>query len=520
MEIKEIVEKLKYYNGELPKEALKSAIINKKKIIPELLKMLEYTKENLEKIFNEEDEFYGYIYAFFLLAEFREKRAFPYLIDLINKEEKYVEYIIGEDYPDYLPRLIASLYNGDDQALFSIVENNRCNEFIRSSVLQTFSILYLNNEKSKEFLLNYFRKLINEKEENDNSYLYQEIITEICHLKLKELKNDIENLYYLIETEEEKQDLKNQLEDGKEINRNIYPIKPFYEYIYNTAEIMEDWQCFCYKEDEEFEKSNDYKICEHIIFKRNENWIKEKFNIGRNDFCYCGSGKKYKKCCINKNDNKLKEKLDFIDHCVCKSEWFLKRKENKKASHLLRIVWFAVQDICKENNIRSIAEYDDKYKGYDCVLNWIQDYDEILEMSNEEEKLYERLELWNAVEEVFDLNNENEVYWKERSIRSKANAEFRLGNEEKATKIIEDYLKIKPEWTWGYVEMADWYNYKRDKKHYNLEKAKEILLRAEHIEGIEEVDAVLERLWDIYKELNDKDNIKIYATKINMEDEE
>ena len=130
MEIKEIVEKLKYYNGELPKEALKSAIINKKKIIPELLKMLEYTKENLEKIFNEEDEFYGYIYAFFLLAEFREKRAFPYLIDLINKEEKYVEYIIGEDYPDYLPRLIASLYNGDDQALFSIVENNRCNEFI------------------------------------------------------------------------------------------------------------------------------------------------------------------------------------------------------------------------------------------------------------------------------------------------------------------------------------------------------------------------------------------------------
>ena len=66
--------------------------------------------------------------------------------------------------------------------------------------------------------------------------------------------------------------------------------------------------------------------------------------------------------------------------------------------------------------------------------------------------------------------------------------------------------------------MADWYNFKRDKKHYNLEKAKEILLRAENIKGIEEVDAVLERLWDIYKELNDKDNVKIYATKMNMEE--
>lgn len=24
-------------------------------------------------------------------------------------------------------------------------------------------------------------------------------------------------------------------------------------------------------------------------------------NIGRNDLCYCGSGKKYKKCCLSKN---------------------------------------------------------------------------------------------------------------------------------------------------------------------------------------------------------------------------
>ena len=173
MEIKEIVEKLKYYKGELPKEALKSAITNKEKMIPELLKMLEYTKENLEKIFNEEEEFYEYTYAFFLLAEFREKRAFPYLIDLINKGEEYVEYIIGEDYLEYLHRLLASLYNGDDQALFDIIENNKYDEFMRSSVLQTFAILYLNNEKSREFILNYFRKLIKEKEENDNSYLYQ-----------------------------------------------------------------------------------------------------------------------------------------------------------------------------------------------------------------------------------------------------------------------------------------------------------------------------------------------------------
>ena len=113
------------------------------------------------------------------------------------------------------------------------------------------------------------------------------------------------------------------------------------------------------------------------------------------------------------------------------------------------------------------------------------------------------------MEEVFDFNNKNEIYWKEHSIRYRSNAEFRLGNEEKATKIIEDYLKTKPEWVWGYIEMADWYFNKRDEKHYDLEKAKEILLRAEYVEGIEEVDVVSERLEDIYKELNDKNNKRI-----------
>ena len=77
-------------------------------------------------------------------------------------------------------------------------------------------------------------------------------------------------------------------------------------------------------------------------------------------------------------------------------------------------------------------------------------FEDIMAESNEEDILYERLKLWNTVEEIFDLDNENELYWKERAIREKANTEFRLGNEEKATKIIEEYLNEKENWVWGY----------------------------------------------------------------------
>ena len=413
MQINEIVEKLKYYTEDLPKEALKEAIKHKEEITPKLLEMLEYTKNNLEKIYFEEDDFFGYIYAIFLLAEFKETRAFPYLIDLINRDEDedenedIVDYIIGDDYPEYLPRLLASTYNGDDKALFDIIENTDLNEFVRSSVLQTFAILYLNGIKDRDFIVSYFKKLLDDKKDEDNSYLYEEIFVETEHLRLIELDGIIDKIFNLIEDKEEIRKLKDIFaNENYKINKNLYPFKPCYEYIYDTIGIMEEWQCFRYREDEE-------------------------------------------------------------------------------------------------------------YEGYDSLLNWLQDYDDLLEMCDEEDKLYERLELWHSVEEIFDLNNEINLYWKERTIREMSNTEFRLGHEEKATKIIEGYLNEKENWVWGYIEMADWYDNKRDEKHYNLEKAKNILLKTEQINDMEDMDVVYERLESIYDKLGNKEKSKEYAKKWN-----
>lgn len=514
MKIEEIVNELKYYTEELPREALKEAIKQKEEITPKLLEMLKYTKENLNSICHEEDEFFGYTYAIFLLAEFKEQKAFPYLIDLLNNDEEVVEYIIGEDYPEYLPRLLASTYNGDDEAIFSIIENKGINEFIRSSALQTFAILYLYGVKNRKFIINYFIKLLNNKKEDDDSYLYQEIFVETEYLRLIELDGMIDKIFYLIESKEEVEDFKNIFKDENyKINRSIYPFKPFYEYINDTIGIMEEWQCFRYKEDEEFENSDDYKICEYIINNRNNNIDDSIIDLGRNELCYCGSGKKYKKCCMNKSIDEELDKLELIDEMVCKAEWYLKREGTKKGYKLLRMAWFDVQDICKKNNVKTIQEYDKRYNGYDYLSNWLQHYEEILELSDEENKLHERIKLCDTVEKLFNLNDESELYWKEKFIRSRANTEFRLGNEKTATEIIEKYLKEKPDWVWGYIEMSDWYNDKSDSKHYDLEKAKEILLRTERIKNMEDIEIVYERLEDIYDKLGNKEMAKKYDEK-------
>lgn len=171
----------------------------------------------------------------FLLSEFREKRAFPYIVNLVKQDDDVVCSVIGDDYSEYLARILASVYNGDDEVLFEIVENNNLDEFIRSSVLQTFSILYLYEEKSRDFLINYFKKLLVKKEPNDDNYLYKEILAEIGDLRLIELKEIISKVFGKNECTEEIEYVKNAFaNENFEINKYVYPYSPCYEYINDT----------------------------------------------------------------------------------------------------------------------------------------------------------------------------------------------------------------------------------------------------------------------------------------------
>lgn len=337
-----------------------------------------------------------------------------------------------------------------------------------------------------------------------------ETIEETKDLRLIELDGIIDKLLDFEDGKEEAQELKKVFANKEyKINKNVFPFKDHCEYIHDTIGIMEEWQCFRYREDEEFEKSRNYKIYVYIKTERN-NIIRK---LGRNDLCWCGSGKKFKNCCMNKDKSSEFDEFDFIDYCVCKAEWYIGRNEIKKACKEFRIAWYSVQNIFKEKAVKSITEYDERFKGYDFLLNWLQKYDEILETYEDEDKIYERIELWDSIEEILDFNNDENLYWKELAVRSKANAEFRLGNEEKATKIIKDYLSENENWIWGYIEMADWYDDKRNKKYYNLEKSKNILTEAEKINDKEDMIAVYERLINIYNELGNEEKTREYERK-------
>lgn len=485
MNIEEIVNELKYYNGKMPKEALEEAIKQKDEIIPKLLEMLDYTLKNAEQICNGTDEFFGYSYAIFLLAEFKEKKAFKYIIELLSKEQEIIEYILGESFPDYLARILASTYGGDDNALFSIIENNNIDEFVRSCALQTFSILYLNGVKDREFILDYYRKLIENKKQEDNSYLYYEIFDNVKNLRLIELKDIIDKTYSAVEQKDDIVELEKIFKDENyKIDRNDFPFKPFYEYIHDSIELIESLICFDDNYNEEFEDSKYYDEYKRMLNKR-----KRKNRI---------------------DDMYTFETLERIDFFVSKAEWYLDMGEDNKAYELLKLAWINVKSLCEKNEISTIEDYEQEYESCFYLSDWIQDYINILDYSNKEDDIRELISLCSDIEITLIL--ESDFFLKQTLIRTRARAEFKLGNEEKAIRIIQRYLSLNPNWVWGYIEMADWYDDKKNKEKYNIQKVKEILLKAEETVK-EDLDVVYERLSYVYKELGNKELAQSYSQK-------
>lgn len=150
-----ILKEIEYDTGEFPKEILLKAIKQKDEVIPELLGILEYTCQNVESLVKQKN-YVGHNYAIFLLAQFREKRAYPLLCSLLIKPYKLIDKLLDDMIFPRLPCILASVYNGNIEPLKSIIENEEINEFIRGSVLECIEVLIVQEIIMRDDILPYF----------------------------------------------------------------------------------------------------------------------------------------------------------------------------------------------------------------------------------------------------------------------------------------------------------------------------------------------------------------------------
>lgn len=163
---------------------------------PLLLTALDEVVED-PTIGTEHDNYMLHLYALYLLAQFRERRAFPKIIELISLPPNDVDSLLGDVITESLPDILYSTYNGDLSLLQNVIENPKVYLFVRGSALDVVGKLYSDGKITPEYLVSYLRQIIARRTydlptETDFYAFIQNIVAE--H-RLVDMVGDIKRLY-------------------------------------------------------------------------------------------------------------------------------------------------------------------------------------------------------------------------------------------------------------------------------------------------------------------------------------
>jgi len=279
MNIQQILEKLEVNTGVFPRQAIQEAIAKREQVTPELLKILEYATQNVEELVERVD-YMAHIYAMFLLAQFREKRAYPLIVNFYSIPGEVTLDVTGDVVTEDLDRILASVCGGDIGLMTKLVEDEQANEYVRNAALRGLVTLVARGELSREDAIAYFQSLFRGKLTREYSHIWNGLVSCSTDLYPEEVLDDIKqafkdglvDLMYI-----DLEFVEDVLANGKDKALKDLRTDRGYRFIQDTVSEMEWWACF---------KPTRPRLI-----------VRDKKKVGRNEPCPCGSGKKYKKCC-------------------------------------------------------------------------------------------------------------------------------------------------------------------------------------------------------------------------------
>lgn len=215
-----ILSEIAYNTGVFPLETLQYVVTRKDEIIPELLDILDYTCANAEELAEQED-YLAHIYAMFLLAQFREPRAYSKIFELIKKPGDIPYHLLGDVITGDLSKLLASVCDGDTELIKQLIEDDSIEDkYVRGNAIKALVVLVANGIKSRDEIMEYFKSLYRGKLKREHSQVWNALVDESCALYPLEVIEDIRQAYeedlvdpFYIGLEDVEEYLKNKQED-------------------------------------------------------------------------------------------------------------------------------------------------------------------------------------------------------------------------------------------------------------------------------------------------------------------
>ena len=300
VEITEILKALERNTGTFPRRAVEAAVEQREEIMPELLGILEDTVTRAKEIVTEDPDgaYFAHLYAMYLLAQFRETRAYLLVVQFARLEENLLDVLAGEFITEDLCRVLASVCDGDTGLIEDLIEDSDVGEYVRSAALRSLLVLVAMGDKSRDEVMAYFKALFEGRLERSYSHAWDELVAGATRLHPGEVYEHIATAY--------EEDLVNpgfisprNVEKAlKQDKESVLRELPSFErgYIENVVDEMAWWACFKQPQ-RRARRPKPLAPSPTGQAPLESQQPRRSTKVKPNEPCPCGSGKKYKKCC-------------------------------------------------------------------------------------------------------------------------------------------------------------------------------------------------------------------------------
>jgi len=301
MTVPEILNALEPYTGRFPMKAMRAAIEQREAITPELLRVVEAIAANPSEVAKRQDYMLP-VFALYLLAQFREKRAYPAVVKMFSAPGETSYELVGDTVTEGLKQIFASVYDGNPAPLHGLIENEVANEYVRDAAINAILVLEDTEQMPRAEVIEYFRSLFRGRLQRAHSFAWNGLVCAVADLPAPELLEEVRQAYaegLIDESVADLEGIERDLAAPKPLHREGRPL------ITDAISEMEHWACF-HPEDSPPTRPAEVQVAvpppspspppTPASYETPKPLIREP-KIGRNDPCPCGSGKKYKKCC-------------------------------------------------------------------------------------------------------------------------------------------------------------------------------------------------------------------------------
>ena len=300
MVVDDILRDLAYAGNTLPGAAMRSALDHWETAGPRFVELLERCAEGADRTDPTKDALF---FAIHLLGEKREAKAFPALCRLLQNEEP-AESILGDAITENLCGVLIGTYNGDADALKRVIESTSADEYVRAAALDAMAYLTRAGSFTDQEMRGYLLHLLKEMQPQSECFVWTAWADAAANLGYADFAGEVEQLirrdfvpYRTMDIEDFQRQLRRTLEDPQRLEGFTYDqVGPFTDAIGTLS----TWYGFS----EEYRRVRERAGDEPPAWASDNEldltqpYINPLRHVGRNDPCPCGSGKKYKKCCL------------------------------------------------------------------------------------------------------------------------------------------------------------------------------------------------------------------------------